>query len=110
MRSLVLHLEHFVLQHPETMAVRCSREVSVALLALGYLVFDPVVAIGEKTLGTAVIVATVFQAEVTAISKSRTITAVTINQVVSIIRDVLLLPVEGEQERPLAPVTEITTA
>ena len=45
-----------------------------------------------------------------ATSKSRTITAVTIYQVVSTNREVLLLAVEGEQERPHAPVTDISTA
>ena len=44
-----------------------------------------------------------------ATSKSRTITAVTIYQVVSTNREVLLLAVEGEQERPHAPVTEVAT-
>ena len=59
MRSLVLHLEHFVLHHPEIPAVGRSREVGVALLASGYLVLGPVVASGEVSGGTAVIVATV---------------------------------------------------
>ena len=110
MRSLVLHLEHFVLQHPEIIALRCSREVGEALLALDYLVFGPVVVIGEVSVGTVVIVATVCQVEVNASSKSRTIAALTTYQIVSISRDVLLLPVEGEQERPLVPVMEMTTA
>ena len=109
MRSLVLHLEHFVLHHPELAAAGRSREVGVALLALGYLVFGPVVAVGEVSVGTAVVVATVSQFEVIATSKNRTIIAVTIYQVVSISRDVLLLAVEGEQERHLAPVIEPAT-
>ena len=110
MRSLVVHLEHFVLHHPETTAASCSREVGVALLAVRYLVFGPVVAMGEDSVRTAVIVATVCQYEVMASSKNRTPTPTpTTYQVVSMCRDVLLLAVEGEQERPHTPVMEPAT-
>ena len=109
-RSLVLHLEHFVLQHPETTAVGCSREVGVALLAVRYLVFGPVVAMGKDSVGTIVIVATVCQYEVMASSKNRTPTPTpTTYQVESMCRDILLLPVEGEQEGPHTPVMEPAT-
>ena len=110
MISLIVHLEHFVLQHSKPIAVCGSREVGVAFLAVGYLVLSPVVATGEESVGVVVIVATVCQVEVMATSKSRAITTLALDQGASINRDVLLLPVEGEQECPHVGVTEIIAA
>ena len=57
-------------------------------------------------MGIVVTVATIGEVKIMTISEGRAIATVTINQIASIDRNILLLQVEREQERPHVGVTE----
>ena len=107
-QSLIQHLEHFIFQHSENRSAWCSWEIGVAFLVSGDLVFtSPIVAIGKISAGIVIAVTTIGEVKIMAISEIRSMTTATINQIVSIIWDVLFLQVEREQECPHVGVTEI---
>jgi hypothetical protein len=94
-------LEHLVLQHAESDAGRGAAEVGPAPLAVSDLVAAlPIVGVGEVGLGVVVGVAAVSNAQIVSPSEYWAATSVAADQVLFILRHVLLDPVEGEQEGP----------
>jgi hypothetical protein len=99
--SLEEHAEHLVLHHAEIAAGRDAAEVNVALLAVSDLVAAlPIVGVGEVGLGVAVGVAAVSNKQITPPSECRPAVGAVADQVLSLLRHVLLCLVEGEQEGP----------